>query len=44
MQDPNTSNSDPQQELQDTARDTTREPVASERSVTFASYSMQPTN
>jgi len=44
VQDPNTSNSDPQQELQNTTRYTTHEPVASEHNVIFISYSMQPTN
>jgi hypothetical protein len=44
VQDPNTSNPNPQQELQNTTRDTKHEPIASERNVIFASCSMQPTN
>jgi hypothetical protein len=44
VQDPNTPIPDPQQELQNTRRDTTHEPVASECNVIFASYSIQPTN
>jgi len=44
VQDPNTSNPDTQQELQNTTRDTTYEPVSSERNVIFTSYSVQPTN
>jgi len=43
VQDPNTSKSNPQPELQNTTRDTTHEPVESERNVIFASYSMQTT-
>jgi len=44
VQDPNTSNPDPQQELQNTTRDITHEPVASERNVIFTSYLIQLTN
>jgi len=44
VQDPNTSNSDPQQELQNTTQNTKHEPAASERNVIFAPYSMQHTN
>jgi len=44
VQDPNTSNPNPQQQLQNTTRDTTHEPVASKRNVIFTSYSIQRTN
>jgi len=43
VQDPNTPNPDTQQELQNTTRDTTHEPVASESNVIFASYSIKLT-